>query len=161
MEQGASMMSGPLAELLGTSTPSRGFAEVQSPVAEPAMRSPAWLERLVLDGLPRDALRRVALRIGGDADRAAAIEHSVVPKTTLARRTGGRLTLEESERTARLARLFTHAAETLGSEEEASDFLRQPHPLLEGRPPVEVGLTDLGARRVEAILAALEHGLPV
>lgn len=155
------MMSGPLADLLGSPKPPHGFAEAQATVAEPAMRAPAWLERLVLEGLPRDSLRRVALRIGGDPDRAAAIEHAVVPKTTLARRTGGRLTLEESERTARLARLFTHAAEALGSEEEARDFLRRPHPLLERRPPLEVALTDLGARRVEAILAALEHGLPV
>jgi uncharacterized protein (DUF2384 family) len=36
-----------------------------------------------------------------------------------------------------------------------------PHPLLEGRTPIDVAETDLGARRVEDILAALEYALPV
>jgi uncharacterized protein (DUF2384 family) len=36
-----------------------------------------------------------------------------------------------------------------------------PHPLLEGRAPIEVAETELGARRVEDVLAALEYALPV
>jgi putative toxin-antitoxin system antitoxin component (TIGR02293 family) len=131
-----------------------GFAEQQA-----GFDTSPSLESLILAGLPRGALRRVAARIGGDAEAASAIEYSVVPKSTLARRTG-RLTVEESERVERLARLFTHAATTLGTEDEARAFLLTPHPLLERRRPVEVGLTDLGARRVEALLHALEFGLP-
>jgi putative toxin-antitoxin system antitoxin component (TIGR02293 family) len=132
-----------------------GFAEEQAVLGAPP------LERLVLDGLPREALRRVALKLGGDAERASAIEYAIVPKTTLARRGGGRLTREESERTERLARLFVHAAEVLGSEDAARAFLRRPHPELEGRTPLEAAATELGGRRVEAILQALEFGLPV
>jgi putative toxin-antitoxin system antitoxin component (TIGR02293 family) len=66
---------------------------------------------------------------------------------------------EESERTERVARLFVHACRALGTEAEARAFMTTPHPALEGRSPVEAGRTDLGARRVERLLTALEYGL--
>jgi len=138
-----------VADLLGVPS---GFAEAQAPFG---------IERAVGTGLPRESLRRVALRIGGDAERASAIEHAVVPKTTLARRGTGRLTREESERTERLARLFIHAVAALGSEDDARAFLRRPHPELDGRTPLDAAVTELGGRRVEDILHALEYGLPV
>ena len=34
-----------------------------------------------------------------------------------------------------------------------------PHPLLDGRSPLDAAMTDLGARRAEHILNALEYGL--
>ena len=34
-----------------------------------------------------------------------------------------------------------------------------PHPELEGRSPLDAAKTDLGARRVEQVLNALEFGL--
>ena len=34
-----------------------------------------------------------------------------------------------------------------------------PHPLLDGRTPIDAARTDLGARRTEQILNALEYGL--
>lgn len=152
------MIADRLPDLLGIAPP--GFSERQATFDTEALAA-SGLEHLVLQGLPRESLRRVATRIGGDAERASAIEHSIVPKTTLARRGGGKLTLEESERTARLARLFAQAVDAFGTEEEARLFLRRPHPLLENRPPLGVALTEIGARRVEAILHAVEYGLPV
>jgi putative toxin-antitoxin system antitoxin component (TIGR02293 family) len=152
------MIADRLPDLLGL--PPTGFAERQA-AFEAGAPALSGLEHHVLHGLPRESLRRVATRIGGDAERAAAIEHSIVPKTTLARRGGGKLTVEESERTARLARLFAQAVDAFGTEEEARLFLRRPHPMLEGRPPLQAALTEIGARRVEAILHAVEYGLPV
>jgi putative toxin-antitoxin system antitoxin component (TIGR02293 family) len=147
-----------LSDLLGVNTPKAGgFGEAQAMFNAPA----SGLEDAVLAGLPREALRRVAERLGGDAERATAIEHAIVPKTTLARRGTGRLTREESERTERLARLFVHAVAALGSEEDARLFMRRGHPELEGRSPLEAAITELGGRRVEDILHALEYGLPV
>jgi putative toxin-antitoxin system antitoxin component (TIGR02293 family) len=129
-----------------------------------AARAPSQgdIEAAIEHGLPRQALRRLALALAGADPAAVAIETLVVPKSTLARRgPDGVLTREESEKTERLARLFTQAAAALGSEAEAREFLHRPHPELEGRPPLVAGLTDLGARRVEGILQALEYGLPV
>ncbi len=81
-----------------------------------------------------------------------------MPKTTLERRET-QLSPEESERTERVARLLVHARRALGTEEEAREFMTTPHPRLDGRSPVEAARTDLGTRRTEGILNALEYGL--
>jgi putative toxin-antitoxin system antitoxin component (TIGR02293 family) len=120
-----------------------------------------FIEMAVENGLPRSALRHVAASIAGD-DKAkiSALEFGVVPKTTLERR-ATKLTVAESERTERLARLFVQARRALGSEPEAREFMTTPHPQLDGRSPVETARTDLGTRRTERILTALEYGLAV
>lgn len=121
--------------------------------------SPVLIERAVETGLPRQALRHVAEWLaGGDASKVARFEWGVVPKTTLDRRTT-RLSPEESERTERVARLAVHARRALGTEAEARAFLTTPHPRLDGRTPLDAAMTDLGTRRVEAVLNALEYGL--
>ena len=121
--------------------------------------SPLLIEKAVEGGLPRTALRHVAERIAGsDPAKIAALEWGVVPKTTLERR-GTRLSLQESERTERLARLFVHARRALGTEAEARAFMTAPHPELDGRTPIEAARTDLGTSRAEQILNALEYGL--
>ena len=86
------------------------------------------------------------------------LEWGVVPKTTLERREK-QLSPQESERTERVARLFVHARRALGTEAEAREFMTTPHPRLDGRSPIEAAKTDLGTRRAEQILNALEYGL--
>jgi putative toxin-antitoxin system antitoxin component (TIGR02293 family) len=121
--------------------------------------SPAFIEKAVEQGLPREVLRHVAERLsGGDKAKVAALEQGVVPKTTLGRRES-KLSPEESERTERIARLFVHARRALGTEVEAREFMTSPHPELEGRTPLEASKTDLGTRRTEQLLNALEYGL--
>jgi putative toxin-antitoxin system antitoxin component (TIGR02293 family) len=67
---------------------------------------------------------------------------------------------QESERTEQIARLFVHARRALGTEAEAREFMTTPHPQLDERSPVDAVRTDdLGARRTEQILNALEYGL--
>lgn len=141
-----------------------GCAEEAAPSARAGEDRPSFslMQRLVEQGLPRCALRHLAREIVEDPERAAALEHRIVPRTTLARRgEDGLLTPEESEKTERLARLYVQAARALGDPADAREFLARPHPELEGRAPWEAGLTVLGARRVEAILNGFEHGLPV
>ena len=121
--------------------------------------SPVLIEKAVERGLPRQALRHVAERLaGGDKAKASWLEWGVVPKTTLERRET-QLSPQESERTERVARLFVHARRALGTEGEARDFMTASHPQLDGRSPVDAARTDLGARRTEQILNALEYGL--
>ena len=125
------------------------------------MRSPSstLIEKAVEIGLPRLALRHVAAQIAGaDKAKIASLEWVIVPKTTLERRTE-QLSPLESERTERVARLFVHARRALGTEAEARAFMTTPHPLLDGRTPIDAARTDLGARRTEQILNALEYGL--
>jgi len=51
-----------------------------------------------------------------------------------------------------------HARRALGTEAEAREFLTSPHPELDGRSPIDAAKTDLGTRRTEQILTALEYG---
>jgi putative toxin-antitoxin system antitoxin component (TIGR02293 family) len=121
--------------------------------------SPVLIEKAVENGLPRQALRHLAeLIAGGDEAKVSALERGVVPKTTLERRER-KLSPQESERTERIARLFVHARRALGTEAEAREFVTTPHPELDGRSPIDAAKTDLGTRRAEQILNALEYGL--
>lgn len=121
--------------------------------------SPVFIEKAVERGLPRAALRHVAESLaGGDKAKVSALEWGVVPKTTLERRVT-QLSPQESERTERVARLFVHARRALGTEGEAREFMTTPHPELDGRSPLEVARTELGTRRAEALLNAIEYGL--
>jgi putative toxin-antitoxin system antitoxin component (TIGR02293 family) len=121
--------------------------------------SAVMIEKAVEGGLPRNALRHVAeLIAGGDKAKASALERGIVPKTTLERRES-KLSPQESERTERVARLFVHARRALGTEAEAREFMTTPHPELDRRTPIEAARTDLGTRRTEQVLNALEYGL--
>ncbi len=140
----------PAAGLHGSEWPHIGALSAQASIS---------IEKAVEQGLPRHVLRHVAERIAGvDKAKVSALEWMVVPKTTLERR-ADRLSPHESERTERLARLFVHARRALGSEDEARVFVAAPHPELDGRSPIEAARTDLGTRRAEQILNALEYGL--
>ena len=60
-----------------------------------------------------------------------------------------------------MAGLWAEATDVWGGEEEARAFLFRPHPLLEGRTPIDLVLgSDLGARLVEDILGRLRYGSP-
>jgi putative toxin-antitoxin system antitoxin component (TIGR02293 family) len=121
--------------------------------------SATLIEQAVDQGLPRDALRHVAMSVAGaDKSKVSALEWGVVPKTTLDRREQ-QLSPHESERTERVARLFVHARRALGSNAEAQTFMTAPHPLLGGRTPVASARTDLATRRAEQLLNAIEYGL--
>lgn len=146
---------------LGRSGPTASGPHRHPAVRGGAMRSPSstLIEKAVEIGLPRLALRHVAAQIAGaDKAKIASLEWVIVPKTTLERRTE-QLSPLESERTERVARLFVHARRALGTEAEARAFMTTPHPLLDGRTPIDAARTDLGARRTEQILNALEYGL--
>ena len=60
---------------------------------------------------------------------------------------------------AQLTGIFATAAYVWNSEEEARAFLTTPHALLQGRSPLDVSLTELGARRVEELLWRLFYGI--
>lgn len=121
--------------------------------------SPRLIEKAVERGLPRQALRHVAEALaGGDRTKVAALEWGLVPKTTLERRET-QLSPQESERTERVARLLVHARRALGTDAEAREFMTTPHPRLDGRSPVDTARTDIGTRRAEQLLNALEYGL--
>lgn len=86
--------------------------------------------------------------------------HQVIPEATFKRRRD-HLKPEESERTERLARVIATAHYVWDDEAEARRFLITPHAELDGVRPIEVALTELGARRVEELLWKLFYGVAV
>jgi putative toxin-antitoxin system antitoxin component (TIGR02293 family) len=121
--------------------------------------TPLDLAAAVARGLPVGAVDRVCTRFA-PGDRS--LRNRIVPKATLARRRrvrGQRLSAEESDRIARLARLWAFAFDVWGSEAAAQRFFAEPHPLLGGRIPRDVAIeTEVGARAVEDILGRLKYG---
>ncbi len=119
----------------------------------------AELEALVRDGLPKSALRAGVEHATQGADARRALLARIIPEATYKRRRD-RLTQDESEKTERLARIVATTTYVWNDEEDAREFLSTPHPELEGRAPLDVALTELGARRVEELLWKLFYGLP-
>jgi putative toxin-antitoxin system antitoxin component (TIGR02293 family) len=117
------------------------------------------LREAVVAGLPKGAVAHVAKTVASDPKQRRAVIHRIVPEATYKRRRN-RLSVGESEKTERLARIAAMAFEVWG-EEDGRAFLANPHPMLGGETPLEAAATDLGAREVEAILNAIEAGLPV
>lgn len=60
--------------------------------------------------------------------------------------------LEEMERMA---------ADTFQTKAEAAQWLHTPHPMLEGKMPLQVAETPPGAERVRQILVAIKYGFSV
>jgi putative toxin-antitoxin system antitoxin component (TIGR02293 family) len=116
------------------------------------------LESVVHAGLPKAALKRVVERALSDRQERRRLLYAIVPQATYKRHRV--LSLEASERTERLARIVATAEYVWDDPDLARRFLHELHPMLEGRSPVSVALTELGARRVEDLLWRLFHGLP-
>jgi putative toxin-antitoxin system antitoxin component (TIGR02293 family) len=66
-----------------------------------------------------------------------------------------------SAATERLARITALVQWVWADEKIAREFLWRPHSELNGRRPIEVALTELGAREVEEVIERGLHGLPV
>ncbi len=116
------------------------------------------LRETVNAGLPYASMEVVMAKFGLDREEAASVLR--LPQRTLARRKKSkRFHTDESDRLLRLARIGAQAAEVLGSEEKAAQWLRRPNHALANQAPLEVLDSDIGARQVEDILGRVEHGV--
>ncbi|MBL8658882.1 MAG: DUF2384 domain-containing protein [Rhodospirillales bacterium] len=110
-------------------------------------------------GLPLAALDRVVRFVAPDD---AHFVGTIVPRATLSRRRAspkGALSAEESNKVARLAKVWAMAMRVWDDEADAREFLRRPHPMLEGRPPREVAVaSDLGTDAVINVMGRGAYG---
>ncbi|MBI3392556.1 MAG: DUF2384 domain-containing protein [Nitrospirae bacterium] len=118
------------------------------------------LAAAVAHGLPKSALKTCVGRIFPRPADQKPVIYRVVPEGTYKRRRHA-LKFDESERTERLARVIATAEYVWDDKEDARAFLTSPHPGLEGRRPIDVAVTELGARRVEDLLWKVFYGVPV
>jgi len=85
----------------------------------------------------------------------------VIPKRTLARRKAKHetLTLEETDKALRLARISSEADRVFGDPEKSARWLRQPNSALSGQTPLELLKSETGAIAVNELLGQIDHGM--
>lgn len=110
-------------------------------------------------GLPPRAIAALAQRAG--VARTVILQKLDISESTLARRARARqkLTIQESDRLVRMARVYAYATEVFGSEEKARLWMQHPIRALNFTAPFDYLDTEEGARQVEATLSHLEHGV--
>jgi putative toxin-antitoxin system antitoxin component (TIGR02293 family) len=113
----------------------------------------------VEDGLSYQALASLQ-RSMGLSTREIAKAVKVSERTLARRKIERRLTDVESERLARVSRLFELAVSLFeGDEPAATRWFRKPAPALGDKTPLELVAMELGARQVENLIGRLEHGV--
>jgi len=110
-------------------------------------------------GFPATIIAVLADRL--TMQRIDVARHLGIPPRTLTRRLSqhARLTVGESDRAARMARIIALAIEILGTNEKASSWLRTPNRALVGKLPIDEIGTDPGYRSVEEVLYAIAYGM--
>ncbi len=85
----------------------------------------------------------------------------IIPKRTLARRKAKHetLTLEETDKALRLARISAEADRVFGDQEKSSRWLRKPNSALSGQTPLELLKSETGALAVGELLGQIDHGM--
>ena len=120
------------------------------------VHSDADMAGAVAGGFPVKAIDELRQRGVTEAEVGSLI---IKPRTLSHRRAnGGRLTVDESDRAARVARGLVLAERTFASREKASRWLHRSLGALGGRTPMELIRTDAGARVVENLLARISWG---
>lgn len=82
-------------------------------------------------------------------------------KSSIALDIAGVQPTNDADITQRLLELDRLAQEAFESPEEATDWMRCPHPMLDGETPQEYAKTTSGGERVKAILVAIKYGVVV
>lgn len=124
----------------------------------PLPHSFAELDSLVSHGLPKSSIKAIVDYVGLNNEERRQLLYRIIPEATYKRRRN-KLSAEESGRTERLARIYATAQYVWDSDDDARTFLHTPHPMLQGCTPLDVSMTELGARRVEELLWQLYYGI--
>ena len=121
-----------------------------------AVRTDADMTRAVEGGFSVRTLD--ALKRRGITEKE--ISRLIIKPRTLSHRKAqsGRLTVEESDRAARVARIIALAEKTFGNQDKARRWLHQNLVALDDRRPIDLTQTAAGARIVEDVLAKIAWG---
>lgn len=120
------------------------------------LKSEADLARVVARCVPLQALAHFTR--GGFSEQEVA-EYVIPPRTRRHRQDRKQpLTVEESDKLVRLARIQSLAEDVFQDADKANRWLRQPLGILDRHAPLELARTEVGARIVEQILGKIEWG---
>ena len=138
--------------------PAAAVEEVAAFYGASLLDSPLVLAKAIRDGLPTAAFFDLQNRL--ELTTATLGEVLALPARTLQRRREeGRLSKEESDRLARLRRVFEAARTLLGSDPATAEWFKEPQIALAGSSPLALCDTEPGAREVERLIGRIEHGV--
>ncbi len=85
----------------------------------------------------------------------------VIPLRTLKHRKarGQSLSLEESDRLARVVRVFDHTLQVFGDPGKALRWFTNPKMRFEDKTPLELLRSELGGQEVDQLLGQIAHGM--
>lgn len=122
------------------------------------VRSANDVRAIIHKGLPYKSLEAIVEKYHLDLARMMSVI-SMSPRTMARRKDEQRLTAQESDRLARVARILAYATEVFGTETKASTWVTRPHRILDGTAPIDLLDTDLGSQVVESMLGRIEYGV--
>jgi putative toxin-antitoxin system antitoxin component (TIGR02293 family) len=130
---------------------------VQQMLGVHGLRSDQDLVRMVEEGLATGAIERL-LQAGLTDDEIYSL---IVPRRTLTHRRARReaLSRDESDRAVRLARIAALAEHVFGDSGRAWHWLRATKRQFKGRSPLQLTVTEAGARIVEELLYRIDEGM--
>ena len=112
-------------------------------------------------GLPSSALGEIATALGLPKARIIKALKLVLRTMTEREKKHERFSTAESERLYRVVRVRSLAREIFSSDAAVAGWMGAVDRSLGGRAPLEMLATDLGAQKVESLLRAMIHGVPV
>lgn len=120
---------------------------------------PAQIIEAIRNGLPAQTVDFVAGLLS--LSRAAFLEAIKIPPSTVERRlrTAEALTLEESDRVSRVAKVLRRAVEVFGDEAQAKAWMIDSVSSLGGRTPLSLLDTMEGYELVISTLSRIEYGV--
>src|ERR1035437_10391339 len=126
------------------------------PVVSPPPFSFDWRE--IERGLPLSTLEEFSAYSGIAVKDLLEV---VIPARTLKHRRQRKepLSLDESDRLARVARVYALAVRVFGNPEKARRWLTKPKVRFDERTPLAMLRTDLGGRQVEEMLIQIDEGM--
>lgn len=139
------------------STSARSPSAASSRSIHHLLRSAAQADQ----GISKRHASRLFERVAsGSSLPVGRLRAEIIPDSSW-KRSGKTLRPSASQTTARLAHILALAESIWGNEADATEWLNNPHPELQGVTPYSLLKTEAGGRTVEALLASLEYGFPV
>jgi len=106
-------------------------------------------------GIPATSIKLIANFV--DIPMSDLADFLRINSRTLARRKGGVLNSEESEKVIRMGRVMERTSQIFG--EDGVEWLKQPNKSLNGQTPISMLDTDIGTENVMDTLGRIEHGV--
>lgn len=131
------------------------------------MKTEAEMERAIQAGeLPRSALIELVRHIAGAerGPKTTAVAQRIVSRATwnrALRSPRAKLSKPVADRVERVGALVTHAESVWGDPAVAGEFIKSEQTILGGAPLDLAADSTIGARRAEALLGRIDHGIVV